>query len=134
MSVTVASEQTKQQKESGSMTKSANLQRREKERKRANGGRAVRGGIVRCAVREYTEQRRCILWRRRLPATRPWGLMVGMSACQGARGIVGRRGGGEGGRVYMRRQGEKEGSEVKGEMQQQQQQQLSLPVPPFVLP
>lgn len=31
--------------------------------------------------------------------------------------------------------GEKEGSEVKGEMQQQQQQQqLSLPVPPFVLP
>lgn len=51
MSVTVASEQTKQQKESGSVTKSANLQRREKER-RANGGRAVRRGIVRCAVRE----------------------------------------------------------------------------------
>lgn len=37
MSVTVASEQTKQQKESGSVTKSANLQPREKERKRANG-------------------------------------------------------------------------------------------------
>lgn len=43
MSVTVASEQTKQQKESGSVTKSANLQWREKQRKRANGGRAVRG-------------------------------------------------------------------------------------------
>lgn len=52
MSVTVASERTKQQEENGSVTKSANLQRREKERKRANGGRAVRGGIVRCAVRE----------------------------------------------------------------------------------
>lgn len=44
------------------------------------------------------------MWRRRLPATRPWGPIVGMSACQEARGTkttVGRQGGGEGGRVRV---------------------------------
>lgn len=48
-----------------------------------------------------------------LLATRPWGPIVGMSACQGARETKeteGRREGGEGGRVY----GETREEEEKG--------------------
>lgn len=54
---------------------------------------------------------------------------------RGTKETVGRREGGEGGRVYAGKQGRRrrkvEGGEAKGEMQQQQ---LSLPVPPFALP
>lgn len=58
--------------------------------------------------------------------------MVGMSACQGARGTKAER---AGVCIWGDRGKEEEGGEAKGEMQQeQQQQQLSLPVPPFVLP